>query len=187
MNSILKVFVFIFAIFIILHYRKYVNYTKTYEIEQQELDYIKGSELYNTGNLLVITFIENIPLIKNVELYKLFSPLSFNKKQFAYTFTDSYVCHNNELCLIRPKKEITLEFINPKFKTHFKKVSKKDNLTNYTLHKDNYSKVQSIQIIVREYNILYIPRFWLFKNNEQANIDMFLCDNIFTFPFSLIN
>ena len=41
------------------------------------------------------------------------------------------------------------------------------------------SEVKSIDIVLREYNILVIPRHWLFKI-DNSSIDIYTADNIFT-------
>ena len=53
-----KIFIVILLLLIVMHYRKYKSKADGYEIQQQELDYTNGSELYNQLNPLIITFIE---------------------------------------------------------------------------------------------------------------------------------
>ena len=79
--------------------------------------------------------------------------------------------------------------MNPKFQEYFK-YSKKDNFKHYTLDKKNYDKVTSIDIIAREYNIIYIPRHWLFKiesNEKDLNLEINLSNNLFTYLFRFFN
>jgi hypothetical protein len=182
MKNILKVVIFILIIFVALHYRKYRYYTKTYEIDQQELEYINGDELYNQHNPLIITFIEDIPLKNNIEEYNLHSLLSFNKKFLNFISDDLYNIYYNEICLIRPRNTITIELINPKFTKYFRKSTNNNVFQKCILEKDNYDRVESIDIIVREYNILYIPRHWIFKFQDKGSIiDVFLCDNLISY------
>lgn len=187
MKSVFKVIIFILVIFLLMHYKKYTYYSPNYEIEQQELDYVNGNELYNIQNPLIITFIEQGSLINNVTKYKLFSILSFNKQNFIYNTTDNYISHKNELVLVRSKKEITVELINPKYSKFFNKLDKdkQTNLNRYNLDKKHFNDVKSIEVIIREYNILYIPRHWIFKFGDQNNhIEVFLTNNIFSYLFN---
>jgi len=187
MKSIFKVIIFVIVIILFLHFRKYRNYTNEYRIDQQELDYIKGPELYNQLDPLIITFIEEISLYNNISKYSLYSPLSINKKTGKYNPNNDYLLHNNELFFIRPKKEVRIELVNPKFTKFFKYKQKDEYLKKYILDKSNFNKVQSIDVIIREYNILFIPRHWLFKfdTNDQT-IDVYKTDNIFTYFFTLL-
>ena len=187
MKSLFKVIIFILVIFVLMHYKKYSFYSSEYEIEQQELDYVNGNELYNNQNPLIITFIEKGSLLNNVTKYNLFSLLSFNKNNFILNSNTHYISHKNEFILLRSKKETAVEIINPKYKKFFKKIdkNKNTNLYNYHLDNKNFNDVKSIEIIIREYNILCIPRHWLFKFSEQNNhVEVFTSDNIFTYLFS---
>ena len=62
-----KIFIVILLLLIVMHYRKYESKADGYEIQQQELDYTNGSELYNQLNPLIITFIEETSLKDNVQ------------------------------------------------------------------------------------------------------------------------
>lgn len=184
-----KVIYLVIIILLILHYRKYTNFISHYEIQQQELEYIDGNELYNELNPLIITFIEDISLIENINKYKLQSLLSFSSVHVMYNTNTNYMSHSNEILFIRPKTELVIELINPKYKKFFKKDIKRDKICKkYQLDKKYFSKVQAIDIVIREYNILYIPRHWLFKctlPNQQ--IEIFTSHNIFTYLFSIIH
>ena len=68
MNSYLKILVLAVIILALFHYKKYKEFNDKYQINQQELDYVNGNELYNELNPLVITFIEKISLVKNNDL-----------------------------------------------------------------------------------------------------------------------
>ena len=83
--------------------------------------------------------------------------------------------------MLRPKGEIVVELINPKFKNLFSKKGK-DHLFQKIYSARKLQKVKSIDIIVREYNILVIPRQWLFKINDKS-VEIFTADNIFTHLF----
>ena len=65
-----KIFILTTIVLLIMHYRKYNLKADGYEIQQQELDYTNGNELYNQLNPLIITFIEEVSLKDNVEKYK---------------------------------------------------------------------------------------------------------------------
>ena len=189
MNSYLKILILAIAILALFHYKKYKEYNDKYQINQQELDYVDGNELYNELNPLVITFIEKISLEKNIEKYKLFSTITIQRNNFTLKPLNSYYQHNNEIMLLRSKKSITISLVNPKFQEYFK-YSKKDNFKHFTLDKKNYDKVTSIDIIAREYNIIYIPRHWLFKiesNEKDLNLEINLSNNLFTYLFRFFN
>ncbi len=162
----------ILFIFLFLHYRKYKQFNLDYEIEQQELDYVNGNELINQLNPLVITFIEEVTLEENALKYGLYSPLSFSKTYMnapkEWYDENIYIKQKEDVFLIRPKKEIKIELVNPKYNNLF---NKKDKNT-YNLDKDNFNNVNTIEIIIREHNILYIPRHWLFKliGNDECEV-----------------
>ena len=99
MKGIFKVIFYIIIFLIIIHYKKYKNYTIDYEIQQQELDYVDGNDLYNQLNPLIITFIEKNNLLYNVNKYSLQSIMSFRKKQILYNTDNSYLSHKNEIIL----------------------------------------------------------------------------------------
>ena len=86
--------------------------------------------------------------------------------------------------MLRPKGEIVVELINPKFKNLFSRKGKDHLFQKFTLQEKNYKKVKSIDIIVREYNILVIPRQWLFKINDKS-VEIFTAENIL--PIYLAN
>ena len=183
---ILKVFIIIIIILILFHYNKYNKTVNDYEIEQQELEYIDGNTLYDNLNPLVITFIENNTLKYNIETYKLYSSISINLKYFLINTTDNYLRHTGELLLIRSNKDINIELINPKYIKFFNKNNNNINLENYTLPNVNFKDVVSIDILLHEYNILMIPRFWLFKFSIiDTNVEIFKCENIFTKLFNI--
>ena len=187
MNSILKITIVLIILLILFHYKKYRDSSDSYEIEQQELEYIIGNNLYNILNPLVITFIEKGSLKFNVEEYKLFSSITVQKK-FNNLITNKYYNrHESEILLIRSKKDLTIELVNPKYLRFFKKNGKKE-LNNYILEKKNFSKVKSIDLVTREYNIVYIPRFWLFKFSQpDITVEIFNANNIFTYCFNFFH
>ncbi len=164
-------------IFVFIHYNKYKQYTEEYEIEQQELEYVNGSELNNLLNPLVITYIEETTLEDNAINYGLYSPLSLSNiyeispKEWSNMNKDSniYVKQKHDIFLIRPKKEMKLLLINPKYNEFFNKIENNKNGILFELNKDNFPKVHSIEIIIRDHNILYIPRHWIFKIDEFSN------------------
>ena len=121
------------------------------------MDYIDGNELYNELNPLIITFIEDVSFIDNIKKYKLQSLLSFSATHAMYNTNISYLSHSNEMLLIRPKTQLVIELINPKYKKLFKKERKRDKIfKKYQLEPTNFNKVKAIDIVIREYNILYI-------------------------------
>lgn len=185
MKLLIKIIILIIIILGFMHLRKFKKYSLNYEIQQQELDYINGNELYNQLNPLIITFIEEISLVDNVDKYSLYSSMSFNKKHFLYDTPSKYLSHNKEFVLIRAKSQTVIELINPKYKDHFKKIRKDSNTFNqYSLDKKEFDKVKSIDIIIREYNIIVVPRMWLFKI-DNSKIEVYSADNIFTYLFGV--
>tara|TARA_B110000208_G_scaffold181370_1_gene232039 strand:+ start:497 stop:1075 length:579 start_codon:yes stop_codon:yes gene_type:complete len=168
-------------ILLIIQYIKYTKSNKDYEIEQQELEYISGDELYTNNNPMVITFIEKMSLYENIKLYKIFTSLSWEKKYYNLNSVDNYIYHSNELLFIKSKAEVKIELINPKYKKYFEKKDSYNNLCYYELTKDNYENVVSFEVIIRDYNILYIPRFWLFKiNTPQTSLEICETNSLFT-------
>jgi hypothetical protein len=188
MNSYIKILILIVIVIFIFHYKKYREYNENYQINQQELDYVNGNELYNELNPLVITFIEKMSLIDNVKKYKLYSMITVQNKNFIFNpNNNNYYKHNNELLLIRCKKPINISLINPKYQEFFK-YENKSEFKEYSLDKKNYDKVTSIDIVSREYNIVYIPRHWLFKiENDNSQLEIYLSNNLFTYLFRLLN
>ena len=189
--NILKIILFLTLILILFHYRKYSKFNENYEIEQQELDYIKGDELYNRLNPIVITFIEDNTLKYNIDNYSLFSPISISFTYLNLNPSYKYYQFTGEILLVRPNKDIKIELTNPKFIKYFNRLkSDNDNYNQYKLLSKNYSEVSNIEIILHKYNILYIPRFWLinFKNNDSnTTLETFSCHNIFTYFFNIFN
>ena len=188
-SSIIKIVLIVIVTLIIFHFKKYNKSSDGYEIEQQELDYIKGDELYNISNPLIITFIEKNTLKYNIQTYRLFSPLSIDFKYRNINVSENYYSHSGEIMLIRPNKDIKIELINPKYSRFFDKIDK-SNLVKYKLDEKNYDKVASIEIILHEYNILFVPRFWLLNisnNDSNSHIEVFTCHSIFTYLFNIIN
>ena len=187
--NIIKIVFLVIVILLVFHYRKYKQYSESYEIEQQELEYLKGDELYNQLNPIVITFIEDETFKYNIDTYRLFSPLSVCKSYINIMPDEKYYSHNSEMVLIRPSKDLKIELSNPKYLDNFEYTSKQGNLSEYKLHEKDYGNVANIEIILHEYNILYIPRFWLFtiNNDEDINIEVFSCHNIFTYLFNIFN
>ena len=185
--SILLILIFILIFITLLHYHKYIKNTDLYQIDQQELEFVKGNELYDNLNPLVITFIEDNTLKFNIENYKLYSDISIDFKYFMINTDEKYLSHNNEILLIKPKKEIIVELINNSYHQYFKNNNKNKNLNYYILPSKYYSDVKSIEIKIHEYNILYIPRFWYFKFlSIDNNVEIFTCNNIFTKLFNSV-
>ena len=188
--NVIKIVTILLIILLIFHFRKYRQHSESYEIEQQELEYIHGDELYNQLNPIIITFIEDDTFKYNIDTYKLFSQLSVNRDYMNIIPSDKYYRHSSELLLIRPNKDIKIELTNPKYLEFFKYSSNNSNVHEYTLDKKNYSNVANIEIILHAYNILYIPRFWLFtifNNNVNTKVEIFSCHNIFTYLFNIFN
>ena len=106
-----------------------------------------------------------------------------------YNPTNDYLSHNGEILMIRSMKTQNIELINPKFSEFFN--NKKSNDTVFKHHKlpdKNNSKVQAIDVVLREYNILFIPRHWLFKFSlDNKSVEIFTCHNIFSKIFSILH
>lgn len=188
--NVIRIVTILLIILLIFHFRKYRQHSESYEIEQQELEYIHGDELYNQLNPIIITFIEDDTFKFNIDTYKLFSQLSVNRDYMNIIPSEKYYKHSAELVLIRPNKDIKIELTNPKYFEFFKFASKNSNIKEYTLDKKDYSNVANIEIILHAYNILYIPRFWLFtifNNDINTKVEIFSCHNIFTYLFNIFN
>lgn len=193
MNNILKVVTFVFfltTILLICHYFKYIKVDNNYIIEQQPIDNIEKRGLYNILTPLVISFIENNTLKYNIDRYRLTTPISFNKTFFNMpTFTDKYMSSSTEMILLRAKKTVTINLVRPMYKHLFKSAKvvlpTGGRVKSFHLDKYNYSKTQSVDIVLREHNILYIPRFWMFNFDKgDEEIEYFQCDNIFSRLFT---
>jgi len=193
MNNALKVTIFIILLILLLliaHYFKYTKVDNSYIIEQQTIDNIEKRGLYNILNPLVISFIEDNTMKYNIEKYRLTTPISFNRTFFNMsTFIDKYMSSTTEMILLRAKKTVNINLVSPMYKHFFKKqktLSKNSGFMNtFQLEKDNYNKTQSIDIVLREHNILYIPRFWLFNfDKDDEEVEYFQCDNIFSRMFN---
>jgi len=182
--------ILIFALIVIItcfHFYKYSNKTKKYEIVQRNLDNISGDDLYMNLNPLVITFIEDNTLKYNIDTYSLKTALTIKENYINLDAeTEKYMTHNNEICLIRPHKNTTITLINPKFNHFVTKVNQDSYFKYFNLPKENYSHVNSIDILLHVHNIYCVPRFWLFKFNEVQKVDIYLTHNIFTKYFSYL-
>ena len=84
MLRIFKVIIIFVVILFCLNIQKFKKYNTSYEIQQQELDYIDGNNLYNQLSPLIITFIEDTTFKNNINSYELYSSMSFNKKHNLY-------------------------------------------------------------------------------------------------------
>jgi len=172
----------------ILHIKKYRDYNTGYQIDQQELDYVANKNLYNQLDPLVITFIEETSLKDNINKYSLTSPLSIQKQNIQLEnslINKLYFYNSNELLFIRPTKKCNITLVNPDYLKYFKNMALGNS--NFTfikqqiLDENNYKKVHIIEIIVREYNILYIPRRWIFKiETEDPTIDFYYTNSLLT-------
>lgn len=188
-NSFIKIIIIFIIIIIYLHYRKYTQYTEEYLIDQQELDYV--SNISNQLNPLIITFIENTSLYNNVNKYKLYSPISFKHKFENISSNDLntdlfYNVSNNGL-LIRVENKADIILINPKYKSHFVKFNNQDIKNNILSLKNTFklptenNVVESIQVIIRDYNIIYIPRHWFFQiKTDDSKIELFHSHSFFS-------
>ena len=193
MNNTLKMIsliIFLIALLLIGHYFKYIKTDSNYIIEQQPIDNIARRGLYNILNPLVISFIEDNTLKYNIDRYLLTTPLSFNKRFFNLkTFTDKYLSSTTEMILLRAKQTVKINLISPLYKGFFKRgltIDKNSgSLNTFHLEEENYNKTQSIDIVLREHNILYVPRFWLFNfDNSDEEVEYFQCENIFSRMFN---
>lgn len=173
-------------LFIILHIKKYRQYHTGYQIDQQELDYVSGRNLYNQLDPLVITFIEDTTLEQNIKNYSLTSPLSIQKQNINLSselVNNIYYYNPNELLFIRPKSKCNIVLVNPEFLTYFKDIrhSSPKFIRQKELLEKNYKKVHIVEVIVREYNIIYIPRRWIFKiETEDSNVDFYYTNSLLT-------
>ena len=174
----LLIFIFLIIIITLVHYNKYKKISSIYQIDQQELEFVKGSELYDNLNPLVITFIEDNTLKYNIEEYRLYSPISINFKHFIINTNHNFLRHTNEILIIRSKKQLNIELINNSYTQYFKRIKSNKKLDYFHLSPKYYNKVNSIEIKIHEYNILYIPRFWFFKFlTNDLNVEIFICDS----------
>lgn len=170
---------------ILIHLYKYQVKNLEFVITQQDLDHIKGSYLYMNADPLIITLIEDDTLKYNIDTYSLNTALTIQQTYTTINLTDNYASHKSEICLIRPHQDTTITLINPKFVCYFKSVRSDANLKYYELEKENYTQVNSVDIVLHKHNILCIPRFWLFKIPNNVEVSSYFTHNIFTKFFSL--
>jgi len=181
---------FLILLLLISHYFKYIKVDNKYIIEQQPIDNIEKRGLYNILNPLVISFIEDRTMKYNIKKYRLTTPISFNKTFFNMnSFTDKYMSSSTEMILLRAKKTVNINLISPIHAHLFKKEKtlnkNSGSMNTFHLEKDNYNKTQSVDIVLREHNILYIPRFWIFNfDKDDEEVEYFQCDNIFSRMFN---
>ena len=104
-----------------------------------------------------------------------------------YNPTKDYLSHNGEILMIRSKETQNIELINPKFSDFFDHKKSDDVIfKHHKLPEKNNQKVQAIDVVLREYNILFIPRHWLFKFSlDNKSVEIFRCHNVFTKIFSI--
>lgn len=191
MNTALKVIIIILILLFIIagfHFYTYTSTKKNYTILQKPLDNIEGYLLYTNTEPLVISFIEDETLQFNVNNYNLKTALTTEEKYFTINpKATNYLSHTSEICLLRPKKDITLTLINPKSAKFFNSEKGENNFKFSTLPKKNFSDVNSIDIILHRHNIFCIPRYWLFSVEKGGELEVFMTHNIFTKVFSFFN
>tara|TARA_B110000211_G_scaffold234963_1_gene307833 strand:- start:4280 stop:4801 length:522 start_codon:yes stop_codon:yes gene_type:complete len=170
-----------------VHYIQYKKYTPYYEIEQQELDNIDGPTMHRNANPLVISFIEPISLKANVEKYHIYSMLTLFKQTKKVILGDNYYTSAAELLLIRVDTTTNITLINPKYKKYLKYNTPTSDFKEYILPEETSANVSTIDITMREYNILYIPRFWFFNVQTHDEINMYSADSLFSSIFRLWN
>ena len=123
MVILISVALMLFLLFL-LHVQKYMATSDDYTIDQQELEYVKGDELYNQLNPLVITFIEDDTLRVNVKNYKLYSNLTFFKHFQTLPFYENNVIYrsSSEITLLRSRNQgdTYIELYHPKYSSEFK-------------------------------------------------------------------
>ena len=191
MNTALKVIIILLILLFIIagfHFYTYAKTKKIYTILQKPIDDIEGYQLYTNTEPLVISFIEDDTFKYNVKNYNLKTALTTEEKYFTINpKANSYLSHTAEICLLRPKEDITLTLINPKSSKFFKSDKGGHNFKFSTLPEKNFSKVNSIDIILHQHNIFCLPRYWLFSVEKEGDVEVFMTHNIFTKIFSIFN
>lgn len=181
------IIIIVIVILGIVHYIQYKKYTPHYEIEQQELDNINGPTMHRNVNPLVISFIEPTSLKDNVEKYHIYSPLTISKHTKKVILGDNYYTSAAELLLIRVNTTTNITLINPKYKKYLTYNTATSGFKEYVLPEEKSTNVSVIDITLRKYNILYIPRFWFFKVQKQEEINIYSADSLFSSLFRLWN
>lgn len=157
----LKYVIIIFIVFLfVIHYLKYIKKKKTIDIIQinhKVLDY----KDYIDENYPIILTNHDSKLLE-----KLYSPLSItsftekkNIKDFCY--------HLHDMLIIIPLKKTTLTICNPIENDKFKKKTKISGINYLEIIDEKYN---CIEINLNTNTFLIIPRFWIFKTDQEVII-----------------
>ena len=188
MNIILKVVIFVVILFLILagfHFYKFNDTRDIFSIIQKNIDSLNGEILYYNKEPLVIDFIEDQTLEYNIKKYNLKTPLTIEENYTNMTLdSNTYIGHNYEICLMRPKKDITLTLVNPGAKKYFSFKKRGDGFSYFNLDKKNYSNVKSVDILVYRHTIFCLPRNWLVSIEKPSDLEIYTTQNIFTKLFT---
>jgi len=154
---------------IILHI---YNYNKQsydeYQILQQDIDKVDGSNLYKEPFPFVMTYIENDTLHFNIQRYLIYSPISINHTYDIKKMNDfeknKYMIHYYPLLMMKVDKDIDLTIIESKYGKNIEDGELLDA-----------SNIPQILIKLHPYNIVYIPRFsyWKLDGDSDTKVEIY--------------
>ena len=127
---------------------------------------------------------ENYPIIltnhdsKSIE--KLYSPLSISSSTEKTQIKD-FCYHLHDMLIIIPIKKTNITICNPIENPKFKKKQKKSGINYLEIIDEKYN---FIDINLNIDNFLIIPRFWIFKSNQE--IILKTSDTIFSKTFKFL-
>ena len=163
---IITVFLLILLSF---HYKKYNNKSKIFDIIQIDQK-VHNYKIYFTENVPIIFKNHTIDFLK-----KVVSPITM-KSNINSRYFNEYTRHYHDLLFLQPEYECSLNILLPNQIKYFKK--NKKNLQIIDKNYD-YSEIQLSKDI-----IIAIPRFWIFKLNNNCKVSVLYTDTPFSFLFS---
>lgn len=161
-------------ILILFHLNEFLKINDRYEILQV------NNKLENYRKY----YLNNLPIIFNNhfdKLESLLSPLTIKNNTIKdYKFKNKFISHHRDKLFIYSDKDVTINLISPKEYNKFKVSSEyHPNLKLLDNIKNNYNFVE---VKLKAYKILYIPRKWIFSSEDA--IDIYFSESFFSFLFT---
>ena len=170
-KSVLLILLIIICILYIFHLQKYNKKSSVFDVIQIN-DRLKDYTQYLNDNVPIILQNHKLSFIK-----KILSPLTLQKIEKKEILTN-YKYHKNDLYFISPDEDITINLLLPIEKKKFQYQNNKLTIVN-----DNYNYTE---IKLAKNMIIGIPRFWIFKVNQDISVNTLTTNTIFTYLFSKI-
>jgi len=159
----------IILLVILLHIYNYVHQSvDEYQILQQDIDKVDGSNLFKEPFPFVMTYIENDTLHFNIQRYLIYSPISikhtYDSKILGNFEKDKFMTHYYPFFMMKVDKDIDLTIISSKYANNIK-----DGELN------NVDDTQQVLIKLHPYNIVYIPRFsyWKLEGDSNTKVEIY--------------